>query len=190
MEKQLNRLPDSNLGAFLGVVLVLTGLAYLAIRYLSVDVGDYGWPLFVILPGLALVAFGVAVRSASGLAIPGAIVTVVGLILAVQNTFGLWATWSYAWALVAPGAVGLGIAIKGVVDRNQTLVLRGSWIAAVGLGLFAVFALFFEGALRISGVDFGIAGNVIAPVALIAIGVTLLLWTSIKPDKVPTESRQ
>jgi len=42
--------------------------------------------------------------------IPGSIITIAGLVLAVQNTFDLFATWAYAWALVAPGGVGLGIA--------------------------------------------------------------------------------
>ena len=59
----------------------------------NLDLGHYGWPIFVLLPGLVLLGVGLAVRDLSGLCIPGAIVTMTGLVLAVQNTFDLYATW-------------------------------------------------------------------------------------------------
>jgi len=59
--------------------------------------------MFVIVPGVALLVLGLAVPSEGGLgmAIPGGIVLTVGLILAFQDSTGTYASWSYAWALVA-----------------------------------------------------------------------------------------
>src|SRR5438105_12328491 len=87
----------------LGIVLVLIGLTYLALefiprRFLLIDIAHYGWPLFVIVPGLVLIGVGMTVSGLSGLCIPGAIVTMVGVVLLLQNLFDLFATWTYAWA--------------------------------------------------------------------------------------------
>src|SRR5260370_11723999 len=96
-----------------GVVLVGLGVLFLVQQAFGFDIGHYGWPLFVILPGLAFLgAFALGPRSASGLAVPGCVVTTVGLILAVQNTFNLWETWAYVWALI-PASVGLGLRLMG-----------------------------------------------------------------------------
>jgi hypothetical protein len=79
------------------VVLVGLGVLFLFQQAVGVEIGQYAWPLFVIFPGLAfLAAFALGPRSAAGLAIPGCVVTTVGLILAVQNTFNVWETWAYA----------------------------------------------------------------------------------------------
>jgi len=104
----------------LGAILVVLGALFLAgqLAPVSFDVGHYGWPVVVILPGLAFLAFGLFLDGASGLVIPGSIITIAGLVLAVQNTFDLFATWAYAWALVAPGGVGLGIALQGIVRHS------------------------------------------------------------------------
>jgi hypothetical protein len=190
MENHLHRRSQSSAGAVLGVLLVLAGILYMAQRYLPFTISENSWPLLVILTGLVLLAVGVAVRSVSGLIIAGSITTVVGLILAVQNAFGLWAAWSYAWALVAPGAVGLGIAIKGMVDGNRRHIERGSWMAAVGLALFAIFGLFFEGALHVSGVDLGTVGNLVLPLLLVVIGLALLAGNFIKPGNRPSQTAQ
>lgn len=175
MENKLTPGSQSNAGVVLGALLILAGLLYLVSRFAPFDVGQYGWPLFVIAPGVALIAFGVAVRSAAGLVVPGSIVTVVGLILAVQNMFGLWAAWSYAWALVFPGSVGVGVALLGAAHREQAQIERGLWMALTGLALFAIFGLFFEGVLHVSGVDFGPVAGVVFPVFLIGIGLALLI---------------
>src|SRR5437016_5170969 len=121
----------------LGLLLVLVGAAYLFGQYVprplfAVDLGHYGWPLFVIVPGLALLAVGVTNRSVSGLCIPGAIVTMTGIVLAIQNTFDLFATWAYAWALVAPGGAGLGMFIQGIATGQPGL--RAAGLRTMGIG--------------------------------------------------------
>src|SRR5919206_4505591 len=71
-----------------GAVLVALGLLLFVQQAFGFDFGHYGWPLFIILPGLALLgAFAVGGRGAAGLAVPGCVVTMVGLLLAIQNTF-------------------------------------------------------------------------------------------------------
>ena len=40
----------------LGVLLVVGGVVLLVAQYARIDLGHYGWPLFVIVPGLALLA--------------------------------------------------------------------------------------------------------------------------------------
>ena len=165
---------QNDAGVVLGALLIVAGFAYLLARFAQFDVGQYGWPLFVILPGVALMLIAVLTRSAVGLAVPGAIVTVVGLILAVQNAFGLWAAWSYAWALVFPGAIGLGTAIMGAVRHDSRQVDTGIRAVLTGIAMFAIFGLFFEGILHVSGVTVGSTIGIALPVAVIAIGLALL----------------
>ena len=45
----------ANRGAMIvGAVLIVLGLLFLAERVLDIDLGQYGWPLFVIVPGVLL----------------------------------------------------------------------------------------------------------------------------------------
>lgn len=180
MEHKVESGAQSSSGAALGALLVIAGILFLAFRLAPVDVSQFGWPLFVILIGFMLLLVGLLARPAVGLVVPGSIVTMVGFILAVQNTFGLWAAWSYAWALVFPTSVGIGIAIMGLARRDGKQVEQGMWTAFVGFSMFAVFALFFEGLLGISGLAFGPAASIIFPVFLIAFGLALLFATVLR----------
>jgi hypothetical protein len=164
----------------LGLLLVLVGIAYLVGQYVprpsfQVDLGHYGWPLFVIIPGLALMAIGATNRGASGLCIPGAIIIVTGLVLAIQNTFDLYATWAYAWALVAPGGVGIGLWVQGLVTGSPGQRAAGLRTTGTGLAIFLVGAAFFEGVIHISGRELGAVGQLILPALLVAVGVWLLI---------------
>jgi hypothetical protein len=164
----------------LGLLLELVGIAYLVGQYvprpfIQVDVGHYGWPLFVMVPGLVLMVVGATNRGASGLCIPGAIIIVTGLVLAIQNTFDLYATWAYAWALVAPGGVGIGLWVQGLVTGNPGLRAAGIRAMGTGLAIFLVGAAFFEGVIHISGREFGPVGQLILPALLIVVGLWLLI---------------
>jgi hypothetical protein len=166
-------------GAWVGVLLILAGALFLLGEYVQtiyrINPWEYGWPLFVIVPGVVLLAVGLTYHSASGLVIPGCIVIATGLILAVQNATGLWATWAYAWALVAPGAVGIGIALQGLLRRSSGEIAAGLRTAGYGLVMFLAGGLFFEGFIHLSGFDFGVAGKIALPAAVIALGLWLLL---------------
>ena len=84
-----------------------------------------------------------AKASAAPLAIPGTIVSTVGLILFYQNATGRFESWSYAWGLIL-AAVGVGIALTGSLQDNAKQQREGRQLASLGLALFAAFGLFFE----------------------------------------------
>jgi hypothetical protein len=166
--------PDTRGGVALGLILIGLGVLFLVERVADVDLGRFGWPLFVIVPGLLILAWGVTAggREGAGIAAGGGITTMVGLILAVQNATGLWATWAYAWALVGPGGTGLGLIVYGLFRGDRTQLWNGLRSLAAGLVLFAAFGLFFEGVIGLSGRPF-LTGDAL-PFALIALGVVVL----------------
>ncbi|HEX5014498.1 MAG TPA: hypothetical protein VFV72_10105 [Candidatus Limnocylindrales bacterium] len=168
-------------GLILGAVLIVVGLVLLADRYLGFDLGRYGWPLFVIVPGVVLlvVGLGAPVREGAGLAVAGTITTVTGLVLAFQNATGLWATWAYAWALVGPAASGLGLTLYGLVRDVPALRREGLRALGVGLGLFVAFGLFFEGFIGLSGDPFLRNANYL-PLVLIGGGIAVLAWGMVR----------
>jgi len=159
-----------------GALLILVGLVLFVAQLLGVDVDRLGWPLLVIVPGLALLFLGVALGDAAGegLSIAGGITTMVGLVLLYQNATGHWATWAYAWALVAPGGVGVGQVVFGAFHRRNKTVRAGLDVLLVGLTLFCLLGLFFELVIGLSGFDVG-GGTVILPAVLIGLGVVLLI---------------
>ena len=164
--------PTSSLA--LGIVLVVVGLFFLVIRLFEIDLGTYGWPLYVIIPGLTLIVVGF-VSVGTGAIIPGAIVTATGLVLAYQSATGDWASWTYAWALIAPGSVGAGIFFDGLRNRNPKQLRQGRSLMFWSLMIFLIGFVLFESILNISGVDYyGKLGQAALPALLIVIGVTLL----------------
>ena len=88
----------------IGLILVVAGAIILVGRLTDLTLGASAWPLWLIVPGVAMVigSFAIPPRGGLGLAIPGAILTMVGVVLWFQAATGLYATWAYAWALVAP----------------------------------------------------------------------------------------
>ena len=159
----------------LGVILVLVGAVFLATNVTGFQL-DAAWPLFIIVPGLILLgaSFAAGGEAGGGLAITGSIVTTVGLILAVQEATGLYATWAYAWALVAPGSVGVGMLLFGSFTGRQDLSTAGIRLAGIGLALFVGFALFFEGVIGLSGAGTPPLEGLL-PIGLIALGAILVV---------------
>jgi len=159
----------------LGVVLLGVGVLALAGQSLGFDAFELGWPLFVIAPGIVLFAVAVSTRGAAGsaIAVPAGIVTMVGVVLAVQNATDLWATWAYAWALVAPGGVGVGLLAYGIVTGQREFARAGLPILGVGLALFLGFGLFFEGVLGLNGLAIAGAETLLAA-GIVVLGIVLL----------------
>ena len=170
--------PRDRSGVIVGAALILIGAIFLAERAFGINLGRFGWPLFVIVPGVLLMAASLAAggREGSGLAVAGAITTTVGVVLAIQNATGLWATWSYAWALVGPGATGVGLIFYGLLKGHSDLVSTGIRSLGTGLALFAAFGLFFEGVIGLSGQPF-LVGSDLLPIGLIGLGVILVGWS-------------
>ncbi|MGD0121989.1 MAG: hypothetical protein ABSC46_05470 [Candidatus Limnocylindrales bacterium] len=170
-----------------GLLLVLLGIFFLASEQLRFDVGRDGWPIFVIAPGVFLLLVGLAIPHEGGLgaAIPGGIITTVGLILAAQAATDTYASWAYAWALVAPGSVGATLTLYGLLHRRWDLLDAGLRTAAVGLGLFIGFGLFFE---NVVGIDEGSRTTALRnamPVLAVGLGIVIVIM-----NVLPRRSRE
>ena len=161
-------------GVALGIALVVLGAVFLIAQSVEVDIGEAGWPFFVIAPGIVLLVAGLVLggRPAVGLTIAGSIVTTVGLILLYQNSTAHWESWAYAWALI-PTAIGLGMLLHGSLHRLPDLARAGVRTAGTGAILFIIFAAFFEGVIGIGGDRFGRLDRSVLPLALIGLGVVL-----------------
>jgi hypothetical protein len=148
MQGTRTRKRSSSATAF-GILLVVVGIALLALREAGLDLGTVlgsaGWPLFVIVPGLVLLAFAVVPAPPQGLgfAIAGSVVTTVGLILLYHDSTGHWERWAYMWALI-PGAVGVATTVYGAASRHGELVVPGLRTTAVAGVLLAAGWWFFE----------------------------------------------
>jgi hypothetical protein len=170
------RLPDntSRGGAnlILGAILIGLGLLFLVVQIPGVRFGYHMWPFFIIIPGLAFfVGMVLGGRGAGGLAVPGSIVTTVGLILLYQNVTNHWVSWSYAWGLIV-AAVGIGLMINGSWSFRPALITQGRRVAVIGLALFLAFGAFFEAFIFRGFIGYA---QWVWPVALIALGLFLLL---------------
>src|SRR4030081_960688 len=161
----------------LGGLLVLIGVIWLVGQFVRIDVGHYGWPFFVIVPGVAILFVALTARGAlgEGLAILGSIITVTGLILLYQNATDHFESWAYAWALTFPGAVGLGMILYGLTASRPGNVRAGARLVGIGLVLFLVGVAFFEGVLGIGGYQFGRSAGVAVGGVIIAMGAVLLI---------------
>jgi len=155
-----------------GVVLVVLGVFALIVQFTGFDAGG-SWPLFVIIPGLTLLLVGF-ISLGTGALIPGAILTVVGLILAYMNSTQDWPAWAFAWPLVAPGGVGLGIFLQGLRNRDPQLLRQGRVLMFVAALIFMIGFVIFGTIFRISGTDYGWFGKAALPALLIVIGIVLL----------------
>jgi hypothetical protein len=133
-----------------GALLVALGLLLLA-QQLFGFTRNGAWPFYIIAVGLAFFAGAIVGGPAAGpLAIPGAVISTVGLILLYQSTFDRYQTWAYAWSLlVVAGGVGL---LLDAAWRNQPERAQvGRAMIGVGVALFVVGFVFFELALNFSG---------------------------------------
>ncbi len=163
-------------GLVLGVLLIVVGALFLAARLGNLELGPGAWALWLVAPGLAMLAGSLLIpsRGGLGLAVPGAIIAAIGLILWVQSAYGLYATWAYAWALVAPTAPGVAMLVYGAAHRDGDLVRDGLGATVTGLGLFVGFGIFFEGVVGVSGHRIEHLDQVL-PYAAIGLGLLLIV---------------
>ncbi|MCX6097054.1 MAG: hypothetical protein NTZ77_01010 [Caldiserica bacterium] len=159
----------------LGLLLLAVGAWTLIARFIHINLGDWLWPFWIIVPGGIIMALGFrdTHRGNEGLVTFGCIVAVTGIILFVQNVTGQWQSWAYAWALLFPGSIGLGQYLWGKRTGNSVAVRSAEKTLRVAIVLFLAFAVFFEVVLGISGFRLGAAGRIVLPVLLIAAGVAI-----------------
>ena len=128
------------------------------------------WPMFILVPGLMMlaVAFGGGRAGAAAMSIPGMIVTGTGALMFVQNLTGYWDSWAYAWTLYG-AFLGMGFMLMGLRLNDPGLHRVGRGFVNVSLLAFAGFAFLFEiilGIGRHGGLN-----------ALVLIGLGLFLMT-------------
>jgi hypothetical protein len=165
--------------AVFGALLVVAGVGWFVARELRMDpfgaIGDAGWPFFLIIPGVILMVVSVIPIPPRGVgfAVAGTIVTTVGAVLFYQEATGHWESWAYVWALVGPGAAGLGMLVYGLLFRQRDLVLVGARLVAIAAAIFVAGFWFFETVFATgrAPIDLGIWW----PVVIIAAGVAALL---------------
>ncbi|MCL4265193.1 MAG: hypothetical protein KJ069_18400 [Anaerolineae bacterium] len=174
MDKQSEKTGITRTNAALGVTLIVLGLVFLVGELFDIAVGQFIWPFFVIVPGVMLFLGALMLEEEVGqaLAMVSGIVTMVGLILLVQSLTDNWASWSYAWALVAPTGVGIGLWLFGSLKERADLMKSGKDLVKVGLGIFVVAAVFFELIIGLNGHGLG---TYALPLLLIGLGFVLLV---------------
>jgi hypothetical protein len=151
-----------------GTILLVIGAAILLFRFMGIGFWDVAWPMWIIAPGLAFLYFAFAGEWANvGFAIPGAVVTGTGLILATLNLTGRWEAWAYLWTLY-PAFVGLAMNQVGRRNDDNGLQEAGRRVGIIGLYMLVGFGLFFE--LMIFGGGFGIFNSTFLPLLLITGG--------------------
>ena len=160
----------------LGAAIIVVGLLSLLSRLIDLDLGDL-WPLFVIAPGVAILISGLAAApggAGTAATVTGSQLTGLGLLLLFQNLTGLWQTWAYAWALVWPTSIGLGLVARGNFSGDDKTARSGASTAMVGFLMFVAGFAFFEGILGISGSSLGVIGDYALPAVLIAVGLVVI----------------
>lgn len=166
---QTNR---SNVGALVGGALLI-GFGLLSLLSRTIRGLDWGflWPFIIIGAGaLFFIAMFATGRSAAAFAIPGSIISGIGLVLLFQNITGRWESMSYFWTLIIM-FVGLGIYIMGWYGQDANQRNSGAGVMKVGFILFIIFGAFFE-------MIFSSFGSLIFPVLLILLGGYLIMARS------------
>lgn len=166
---QTNR---SNVGTLIaGAILIAFGLLALFRNFLPNFDWGFLWPFTIIGFGaLFFVAMMAGGTQTAAFAIPGSIITGIGLVLLFQNITGRWESMSYFWTLIIM-FVGIGIYIMGSYGGNANQKRSGLGMMKVGFILFIIFGAFFE-------MIFSPFGNLIFPVLLILLGIYLVLRRS------------
>ena len=189
--KPVSTLNSKIVTGLFGAGLIFLGILFLLGRFIRVvfdfDIGHYGWPSFIIIPGVLLFMASFVFERRAGIipAIFGGMVTMAGLILLVQNTFDVFASWAYAWALVAPTSMGLAKLAYGTLRGLEDEVKSGLTLSGIGLAIFVLGGFFFELVIGINGFHFGLAW-LCGPALLIGLGAILLLSNLLPRQNPPS----
>jgi drug/metabolite transporter (DMT)-like permease len=166
---QTNR---SNIGAFVGgAIMIAIGLLSLTGQLFRALNWGFLWPFIIIVFGaLFFVGMFAGGKQAAAFAIPGSIVSGVGLVLLFQNITHHWESMSYFWALII-AFVGVGIYIMGWYAEDESQKNAGLRVMKIGFTLFVIFGVFFE-------MIFSRFNNILFPALLIILGSYLVLSRS------------
>lgn len=173
----------------IGVLLIVAGTLFLLVNILDIELGRFGWPFFIIIPGILLFTVALVVEHMDYMPflMAGSIITTVGTILLYQNATQHWQSWAYAWALVFPTSVGFGQIIYGKWKTQTDISKSGKRFAIMGIAIFLLGLVFFELVIGISGFGLGRHGW---PLLLIGLGGLLVVQHFLKGGKkLPTKKQ-
>jgi hypothetical protein len=179
-----------NVGSLVvGALLVIFGILSLAGQvFRGFHFWATFWPFIIIGVGaMFFVGMFAGGKSVSGLAVPGSIITVIGLMMFLQNLTGYWESWSYSWTVILM-AVGLGIFIMGTYGGDEGQRRSGMKVMRVGLVMFILFGAFFELIFSMES-RFGLR-QAAFPVALILLGLYLIVRRVLpsRPETIDTST--
>ena len=166
---QTNR---SNVGALIGGALLI-GFGLLSLMGRVFQNLDWGflWPFIIIGFGaLFFVAMFAVGKGGAAFAIPGSIVSGVGLVLLFQNITQHWESMSYFWTLIIM-FVGVGIYIMGSYGEDANQKKSGLGVMKAGVIMFVIFGAFFE-------MIFSSFSSILFPIILIVLGAYLVVARS------------
>jgi len=166
-------------GLLFGVILIVLGLLFLALNFLSAmfrtNLLGLLWPGIFFAAALVFYVPPLTAqynrRELAGLFIPGTVLLTLGLIFTYNVLTRDWDSWAYAWILL-PAGVGIGLALGstfGGWGRSATTV--GLVMAAISAAAFALFATIFGQFLF----------RVFGPALIILIGLILLVRAVLRP---------
>jgi len=160
-----------------GIILIVLGLLFLFGQiFRGFPFLSYLWPFIIIgFGGLFFVGMLAGGKSLAGLAIPGTIISGLGLMMFIQNLTGYWQSWAYSWTVILV-LVGLGIFIMGLYTEDTHRRQAGLRVMRVGAILFIIFGGFFEmifTAFRPYGIQ-----QYLFPLLLVALGAYLVVVRS------------
>ncbi|MGE5223568.1 MAG: GIN domain-containing protein [Omnitrophica WOR_2 bacterium] len=162
-------------GIVIGVILIAIGIFSLFERVFTFINWDSLWPLTLLGIGAAFfIGMVLGDKTRGGLAVPGSILIMIGLILFVMNITGRWAAWAYAWALIIV-ASGFGTLVDGLWSSRPELRTRGLNTMRDGLVIFLILGVIMEFIFSLTGVTS--FGNFVFWAVLLALVGLILLVT-------------
>jgi hypothetical protein len=174
------------IGLIFGAILIAIGVLSLLGNFFISFNWDNFWPLIIVGVGVAFfIGMVLGGKSFGNLAVPGSILTIIGLTMLYMNFTDRWETWSYAWALIVCG-VGAGVMINGYWSDRPDLQKRGLDTLLAGVSLFLIFGVLMEFIFSATGESRW--GNLFLWAALLAVmGLYLFITRLLRSGKVEGE---
>lgn len=169
----------------IAISLIGAGALLALAQFTGLSISSIAWPIFIIVPGVLILAFSASAEYGKWPSAYGAMVLATGLILAYQSQFNHFESWAYAWTLVTPTAAGIGWFIHGRRFDDRAQMSSGLKMMSAGAAMFVVGVFFFEIVLNITGRSTlqGTFGSYVFPVILVGAGLAVLISRFKSSDK-------
>lgn len=145
MNESNERGSDGRLRIVGGLLLIALGVFLLVANNFYLPLLSSLWPFIIIVVGIAFFAAMVARGPAGGgLAIPGSILTLLGITLLLQTLTNNWVNMTYVWPLFVFGGIGIGLLIDSWWADRLELKRAGYTMLLMALIFFVAFGTFFS----------------------------------------------